>query len=218
MSRNQHQVLADAELARLGILPPDGPVSSPGDDGACGTPLHFFVLNLLALFIVLILPVLYVQSSTAFLTWGGVMVAALVIANGPVLVRATAGLLGSEGPRITAVLKAPDRLFCPRCGAEKTSEYCAGCGAHVETEYSRISRQLVRFVVEDTEQQRAALQAQLQTQLREIAREHRRAMEETLQSMEHAYVEEILRQRKLIAELRQDGGGRAGPADAPHAA
>ena len=200
MSRSAYEELMHAEFARLAVRPTDA--DSSRDTRPSFYPL---VLNLLSLSIVLVLPVFYLEQLDALPIMMGVLAMSLVMGSWPILARLASMLGGAGTPRVVAVLKAPDRLFCPRCGAEKTSEYCSGCGAHVETEYRKITRQLVRFVVEDSERQRTALEAELLRQLREVALEHRRALDEALRTMERTYIDEIERQRKAIVELRRGG-------------
>ncbi len=113
-----------------------------------------------------------------------------------------------DEPQVIAVIKAPDRLFCPRCGEERTDNYCAVCGINVEKEYRKMVRHLVKYVVIDTESQRNFLSQSVGAELARVASEQRAEIEEKMIWIRRQHDMEIAR---IHRSLRNGGGAGALP-------
>ena len=120
----------------------------------------------------------------------------------PLFAWALAALGPPDRPHVIAIIKPPDRLFCPRCGEERNDKHFSACGLDTEKAYRMTVRQLARYVVEDTEHQRNSLETSLQVYLQGIGEQQQKQLESSLKSMERNYVMQIARQHKLIRELQ----------------
>ena len=109
-----------------------------------------------------------------------------------------AAMAPPDTPHVVAIIKAPDRLFCPRCGEPKTKKYCSGCGVNTEKAYRKLVRQLGYYAVQDTKQQRLFLETSLKAHLEGVVQAQQREITTALDTLERNYVMELVRQRKAL--------------------
>jgi hypothetical protein len=123
--------------------------------------------------------------------------------------RALGGVLEKLGPddppRIIAIIRAPERMYCAACGTQRVARYCPICGANVDRQYQKMVRLMARYVVDASSQRResieSAIKAEVERQVQTLARQQREQIHQKMQMLERAYVMEIVRQKQRIDSL-----------------
>jgi ribosomal protein L37E len=155
-------------------------------------------LDCLLAFLILSLPASFIQSTALFIAHLAAVLA-IVLAGYCKLVWLIFEALGPpDTPHIIAIIKAPDRVFCPRCGEPRTKKYCSICGVNTEKEYRKLVRQLAYYAVEETKEERLFLEASIKQHLEGVVQEQQQQIVLALEKMERQYVMEIARQHKAL--------------------
>src|SRR5690606_31897259 len=104
------------------------------------------------------------------------------------LVRLLEWLGPPDHPHMIAIIQAPAEMYCTRCGTVRVARYCPVCGADVDRQYRKLVRQLARYVVDGTADQRhrleAALAAEIERQVAQLRETHQKLLTERLERLE----------------------------------
>jgi hypothetical protein len=165
-------------------------------------PSWLLGVDCLAGFLLLGLCFIWLYSLPLFLATAALLLSLTLTVYWRLVARLFTALGPPDRPQVLAIVQAPDRLYCPRCGQDRSDQYCSQCGVNVQREYLRMMRQMARFIVQDTQEQRDYLEVQLQRHIAELAVQQRQEVKERLDALERSYVMEIARQHHLIQELR----------------
>lgn len=152
---------------------------------------------------ILLLPLAVLHSLFLALVLGVIALSLLLSVHFALLARVMTALGPPDQPHVIAVIKLPDKFFCPRCGDERADEYCSNCGVDVRQEYRKAIRKLAYYVVDATDSQRRTLEASLQMHIDQIADQQRQQIEYKLATLERQYVMEIARQHKQIKRMQR---------------
>jgi hypothetical protein len=123
-------------------------------------------------------------------------------------VGALARLAPDDPPRIIAIIKAPERMYCARCGTQRVSRYCPICGANVEKQYRKMVLQMAQYVVNGTSERRESLEQavmlEVERRVADLKREYAVMLSDRLQQVERELAWEIetfrTAARKLVAD------------------
>ena len=131
-------------------------------------------LDCFLVFLILALPASFMVS-TAFFIANLAAALAIVLCGYLKLVWLMGAALGPpDTPHVIAIIKAPDNLFCSRCGDPRTQKYCSGCGVNTEKEYRKLVRKLAYYAVQDTKEQRIFLESSLKGYLQGVVAQQQR--------------------------------------------
>ena len=155
-------------------------------------------LDCLVAFLVLTLPASFMLSEPLFIVNLAAVLAIVLCGYLKIICLLVAAMAPPDTPHVVAIIKAPDRMFCPRCGEPKTKKYCSGCGVNTEKAYRKLVRQLGYYAVEDTKQQRLFLESSLKGYLENVVQAQQAEITTALKTLERNYVMEIVRQRKAL--------------------
>ena len=200
------------------ILPYDelGPLQAIDDKPAVAPPDRFvqplpkasrsgglIAVDCITVFLILLTIPSFFWSMQLFCTILALVSAILLTVYWKLVVWVLDAMGPPDRPHVIAIIKAPERLYCPRCGTVKTQKYCSGCGVNVEKQYGKMVRQLARYAVTDTQEQRNYLELALKQRLEEIAQEQSVQITAAMKSVERNYVMHIVRQAKTIRQYEQ---------------
>ena len=166
-------------------------------------PAAMMLLDITVLTLLGVLPATWMFSPIVFIVNLAVALAIVLSVYFRLVAVIFTALGPQDTPHVIAVIKAPERLFCPKCGEPKTAKYCTACGVNIEQQYRRMVRKLAYYVSEDTEQQREYLEASNKAYLDQIAKHQSEENIEAIKKLERAYVMEFARQRKELRVCRQ---------------
>ena len=155
-------------------------------------------LDCFVAFLILTLPASFMQSTPLFILNLAAVVAIVLCGYLKLVCLMVAAMAPSDTPHIVAIIQAPERLHCPRCGEPKTKKYCAGCGVNTEKAYRKLVRQLAYYAIQDTKEQRVYLEASVKGYLQGVVQKQQREIAVALETMERNYVMEIARQHKAL--------------------
>jgi len=202
----QYDVEIDGELRHIdmvGARKSNSPPPSPIDTRRL--PRSPFLLCIDCVFVTTLIVMAFalLYSMPLFMGLAALAASLLLTVYGKLVWWVLCAMGPPDHPHVIAIIKAPEKLFCPRCGDDKTDDYCANCGVDVTKAYQKAIRKLAQYVVDATEEPRRSLEASLQGHIDAIAAEQRELVERKLAVMERHYVMEIVRQRKLVADLQR---------------
>ena len=155
-------------------------------------------LDCFVAFLILTLPASFMQSTPLFIVNLAAVLAIVLCGYLKVVCLMVAAMSPSDTPHIVAIIQAPERLFCPRCGEPKTKKHCSGCGVNTEKAYRKLVRQLAYYAIQDTKEQRVYLEASVKGYLQGVVQKQQREIALALETMERTYVMEIARQHKAL--------------------
>lgn len=205
MSPNSYEVELNDEVRHIDILETRKSSGTPSE--FVEPPLRRSTakrwLDGCVLLLIFLLPATYLNSAGLFIT-NLAVVLAIVLAGYFDLVSLIFNAIGPpDTPHVIAIIKVPERLYCPRCGMPKTQKYCSGCGVNVEKQYRKLVRQLATYAVHDTAEQRYFLEKSLRHYLQQVTEKHQKEIVAALEKLERNYVMEIVRQRKELRQCQQ---------------
>jgi hypothetical protein len=160
-------------------------------------------LDCFTAFLILLLPATFLHSTELFLVNLAAVLGIVLAVYYKIVWMIMVAVGPPDSPHVIAIIKAPDKLYCPRCGAPKTQKHCSACGANVEKEYRKLVRQLAWYAVEDTKQQREFLELSLKGYLQQVTQKQQQEIVVALEKMERNYVMEIVRQKKELRQLQR---------------